>query len=219
MSISIVAPRRSVEHRDLLRDLPAAGTRPTGQPEGMPRILLVYASTHGHTAKIAARIAAALEHDGATVDLQKLHANESEPAPRDYDAVILGASIHAGHHQHALVKWAKGHHVALGAIPSAFFSVCLTAADDTEESRVATQAYVDDFVEQTGWTPGRCATFAGALQYREYDFATRLLVRLLMSRTGRPTDPSQDYDYTDWDAVERWAHELTATLTAAVAPA
>ncbi len=185
----------------------------------MPQILLVYASTHGHTAKIAARIAAALEHDGATVELQKLHANEAEPAPPDYDAVILGASIHAGHHQHALVKWAKRHHTALSAIPSAFFSVCLTAADETEESRAATRGYVDDFVEQTGWTPDQSATFAGALQYREYDFATRLLVRLLMSRTHRPTDTSQDYDYTDWDAVDRWAHELTATLTPTVAPA
>jgi menaquinone-dependent protoporphyrinogen IX oxidase len=27
-----------------------------------------------------------------------------------------------------------------------------------------------------------------------------------------PTDSSQDSDYTDWGAVDRWAHELTATL-------
>jgi menaquinone-dependent protoporphyrinogen oxidase len=180
------------------------------------RFLLLYASTHGHTAKIAARIAAALEHDGATVDLRELGANAAEPAPPEYDAVILGGSIHAGHHQRALVKWAKQHHIALGVTPSAFFSVCLTAADDTDESRVATRAYLDLFIEDTGWTPGESATFPGALQYREYDFATRLLVRLLMSRTHRPTDTSQDYDYTDWDAVDRWAHELAATLTPAV---
>ncbi len=45
-----------------------------------------------------------------------------------------------------------------------FFSVCLTAADDTEEARAATRGYLDGFVEQTGWTPGRSATFAGAVQ-------------------------------------------------------
>ena len=72
-------------------------------------------------------------------------------------------------------------------IPSAFFSVCLTVADDTEESRAATRRYLDEFVEETGWTPGRTATFAGALQY------------------------------TDWDAVDRWAHELAAKFIPAAA--
>jgi len=38
----------------------------------------------------------------------------------------------------------------------------------------------------------------------------------MMNRMHRPTDTSQDYDYTDWDAVARWAHELAATLTPAV---
>jgi len=179
----------------------------------MPRILVLYASTHGHTAKIAKRIGATLEEDGATVDLRHLGGDEPQPAPADYDAVILGASIHAGHHQRALIRWTKQHHTALGLVPSAFFSVCLTAADDTEESRAATRGYLDDFVEATGWTPGRTTTFAGALQYREYDVATRALMRLLMRRMHHPTDASQDYDYTNWHSVDRWAHELTATLT------
>jgi menaquinone-dependent protoporphyrinogen oxidase len=185
----------------------------------MPRISVLYASTHGHTAKIAARIAGVLEDDGATVDLRQLHGNRTQPAPQDYDAVILGASIHAGHHQRALVKWAERHHTALDLNPSAFFSVSLTAADDTEEARVATRGYLDDFVEKTGWTPSRRATFAGALQYREYDVATRVVMRLLMRRMHHPTDASQDYDYTDWHAVEHWAHELSATLTPALAKA
>jgi menaquinone-dependent protoporphyrinogen oxidase len=178
----------------------------------MPKILVLYASTHGHTAKIAARIGAALEQDGATVDLRRIDAGEPEPAPLDYDAAIVGASVHAGHHQRELIEWAATHHTGLAMIPSAFFSVCLTAADDTEESRTATREYLDDFVELTGWTPARSATFAGALQYREYDFPTRLLMRLLMHRSGHPSDISQDYDYTDWDAVDRWAHEFAASL-------
>jgi menaquinone-dependent protoporphyrinogen oxidase len=183
----------------------------------MPKILVQYASTHGHTAKVAARIGAALEQDGATVELHQVRAGRAQPAPLDYDAVIVGASIHAGHHQRELVDWAEHHRTGLGMVPSAFFSVCLTAADDTEESRTATREYHDDFVESTGWTPARSATFAGALQYREYDFATRLLMRLLMRRMHHPTDASRDYDYTDWGAVDRWAHEFTAMLAAASA--
>ena len=108
--------------------------------------------------RIAARIAAALEDDGATVDLHLLHGNKTQPTPQDYDAVILGASIHGGHHQRALVKWAERHHTALDLKPSAFSSVSLTAADDDEEARAATRGYLDDFVEKTGWTPSRSAT-------------------------------------------------------------
>ncbi|MDP9134811.1 MAG: hypothetical protein M3N56_08285 [Actinomycetota bacterium] len=45
----------------------------------MPRFLVLYASTHGHTARIAARIAATLEDGGATVDLNELDTT-SRPA-------------------------------------------------------------------------------------------------------------------------------------------
>ena len=37
---------------------------------------------------------------------------------------------------------------------------------------------------------------------------TRLLIRLMMHAKHRPTDTRRDYDYTDWEAVERFAHEL-----------
>ena len=115
------------------------------------------------------------------------------------------------------MAWARRHHTTLATRPSAFFSVCLTAADDTEESHAATRRYLDEFVEATGWTPTRAMTFAGAIQYREYDFATRLLIRLLMRKGGHPTDTSHDHDFTDWDAVERFAHECAGLLSTAPA--
>jgi menaquinone-dependent protoporphyrinogen oxidase len=180
----------------------------------MPKILVTCATTHGHTGRIAERIAAALEQHGAGVELHQLNTHDPQPEPRNYDAVIVGGSIHAGHHQRELLEWVERHRTGLGTVPSAFFTVCLTAADDTDESRTATRRYLDEFVERTGWTPGRSTTFAGALQYREYDFATRLLMRLLMHRMQHPTDASRDYDYTDWNAVDRWAHEFVAALPA-----
>jgi menaquinone-dependent protoporphyrinogen oxidase len=131
--------------------------------------------------------------------------------------VIVGASIHAGHHQREVIEWAGRHRTSLGMRPSAFFSVCLTAADDTEESRVATRGYLDSVVEATGWTPDRMVTFAGALQYLEYDFATRLVIRLMMRKGGHPTDTSRDHDFTDWDAVEGFAREFAARLAPAPA--
>jgi menaquinone-dependent protoporphyrinogen oxidase len=90
-------------------------------------------------------------------------------------------------------------------MPSGFFSVCLTAGEDTDESRSATQGYLDEFARATGWTPTHATSFAGALLYREYDFATRLVMRLIMARGHHPTDTSRDYEYTDWEAVDRFA--------------
>ena len=103
-------------------------------------------------------------------------------------------------------------------MPSAFFSVSLTAADDTDEARATARRYVDEFVEETGWTPGRTASFAGALQYLEYDFFTRLLIKMIARKGGLPTDARQDYDYTDWDAVWRFGGEIAGMILPAAAP-
>jgi menaquinone-dependent protoporphyrinogen oxidase len=179
----------------------------------MKPVLVLYASTHGHTARIAARVAEALEHAGRAVDLRRADPHE-DPSPLGYAAVVVGGSIHAGHHQRELVDWARRHATSLNAMPSAFFSVSLSAADDTEEARAVARRYVDDLVEETGWTPRRTTSFAGALQYLEYDFFTRLLIKMMMRRGGHPTDSSQDYDYTDWDAVWRLGAEVAAMLPA-----
>lgn len=122
--------------------------------------------------------------------------------------------FHAGHHQRATVGWARRHAATLGAMPSAFSSVSLTAADDMSEAQATARKYVDDFAEETGWTPRHTESFAGALQYLEYDFFTRLLIKLMMHRGGHPTDASHGYDFTDWEAVDAFAHRCVALLPA-----
>jgi menaquinone-dependent protoporphyrinogen oxidase len=175
--------------------------------------LVVYASTHGHTAKIAARIADAMRGEGRAVDVRDVaHAGDAEPGR--YGLVVVGGSLHKEGHQKALVGWVTEHRDALAEVPSLFFSVSLTAADDSDESRASTLRCIDDFCTKTGWSPTRTTRIAGALQYREYDLFTRQLMRLLMKRMGHPTDASRDYDYTDWDAVDRLGRELVTDLAA-----
>ena len=183
----------------------------------MQDILVLYASTHGHTAKIAARIADTLQQTGATVDLRRAD-RDIDPMPNQYDAVIVGGSIHAGHHQREIVDWTHRHATTLNSMPSALFSVSLTAADDTDEARAAVRKYVDELVEETGWNARRTVSFAGALQYLEYEFFTRVLIKLMMHRGGHPTDTSQDDDFTDWEAVDDFARQCAALLPSA-APA
>ena len=175
----------------------------------MSGVLVVYASTHGHTAKVAQRIAEAVRRAGADATVLDVEAAAEVDPTRD-DAIVVGGSLHRGRHQRELAAWVKRHGEALASRPSAFFSVSLTAADDTDEARTATRRCIDEFVEDTGWTPQRSIAIAGALQYREYNIHTRVLMRLMMKRGGHPTDASHDYVYTDWDAVDRFGRECAA---------
>ena len=170
--------------------------------------LVVYASTHGHTAKIAARIAEVMRAQGLEVDLHDF-ASAPDAQPGRYDVVVVGASLHQEHHQKGIADWVKERREALNERPSAFFSVSLSAADDTDKSRASTQRRIDEFCAQTGLKPARTERIAGCLQYREYDVITRQLMRLFMLRKGYPTDTSHDHDYTDWDAVDRLGREVT----------
>src|SRR3954447_11264439 len=179
----------------------------------MPKVLILYASTHGHTAKIARRIADAVSEAAVEAEVEDAR-SAADLDPAGYSGVIVGASIHGGHHQREVVDWAKRHGDALSRKTTAFFSVRLVAAEDTDESREATRKFIDDFVDETGWAPGTTTTFAGALQYREFDHFTRTLIRLMMKRGGHPTDTSRDYDYTDWDAVERFGRDFAAEVGA-----
>lgn len=177
-------------------------------------VLLLYASTHGHTAKIASRMAEAVRAEGLEVELQDLK-RDQPPDPTAYDGVMIGGSLHGGHHQREVVDWVKAHRSGLESRRTAFFSVSLTAAEENEEAREATQKCIDDFIDETGWTPATTLALAGALQYREYDVFTRTLIRLMMRRGGHPTDTSHDYDYTDWDAVDRFGRDFAASIRAA----
>ncbi|NLT06549.1 MAG: protoporphyrinogen oxidase [Solirubrobacterales bacterium] len=179
----------------------------------MPTALIAYATTHGHTAKICRRIAEVLRAAGTDVDLAELATAADDADPAAHDGTIVAASIHRGTHQHEVVDWIERNRASLAEHPSALVSVSLTAAEDTDEAREVTAALCRDLSSETGWTPTRTLAAAGALQYREYDFFTRTLMRLLMRRGGHPTDASQDYDYTDWDAVDRFATDFNALLT------
>ncbi len=169
--------------------------------------LVVYASTHGHTAKIAGHLATAMGEAGIAVDLREVGA-AANADPARYGLVVVAASLHQEHHQKSVVSWVTERREALADVPSLFISVSLSVADDSEESQAGVRRCIDEFCAQTGWTPGRIEPIAGSLQYREYDFVTRQVMRLLMKRMGHPTDTSHDYDYTDWDAVDCLGREL-----------
>ena len=176
------------------------------------RIAIVYASTHGHTGKIVDRIAGIMRAEG--LDVQVAQAGESaDRLIRDCDAALVAGSVHRGSHQPELVDFVRRHRHLLQERPSAFVSVSLTAADDEdEEMRAETRRMVDEFVEDTGWTPDRTATVAGAFQFSKYNPFERLVMRLIARQHGTEIDPWEDLELTDWNAVEQFAQQFVRRL-------
>ncbi|EHN12524.1 Protoporphyrinogen IX oxidase oxygen-independent HemG [Patulibacter medicamentivorans] len=169
--------------------------------------LVLYASNHGHTRKIASRIAQRLRDaqvavvvtdvvDGVSIDLA------------DYGLVVIGGSVHAGHHQRPLVSWMRQRAEALNARPTAVFSVSLTQSDAGDEGQETAKGYLDALLADSGVRPTRSVRFAGALQYREYNVAIRWIMRRIARKQGLPTDTSHDVDLTDWDDVDRFAEAI-----------
>jgi menaquinone-dependent protoporphyrinogen oxidase len=170
------------------------------------KFLIIYGTTEGQTRKIARFIENTLcdaGHTATTVD-----ASDSPPAPNDYDAVIIGASIHMHGYQSSVAHYVTSYAGTLNKMPGAFFSVCLAVASDMEEEHREAQKIMDDFLKKTGWTPLMAGQFAGALKYTEYDFFKRLIMKMIAKKEGQATDTSQDYEYTDWDAVKKFVGEF-----------
>jgi len=183
----------------------------------MARVLIVYGTTEGHTALIADRMATVIRAGGHEVELHDSKKVHKRAVPGDFDGIIVGGSVHAGDHQSSLREFAKRNRDLLERVPSAFFSVSLTAADPDEEAAAETQAMLDKFTRETGWRPRRVETIAGALVYTQYNVFIRHMMKLIVKHQGRSElDTSRDYDFTDWDAVERFAREFTATIAEGV---
>lgn len=177
----------------------------------IPKILIISASRHGHTRKIARHIADAAAAQGLEPCLLDVDA-ATDVDVREFDAVVVGGSIHMQRHDERLVAWVDRHRAVLGLRPTGFFSVSMASATDSDEGRATAREYIDRFVEDTDWTPRRCLAVAGALQYREYGFLTRQMVRQIAAQKGLSTDTSRDTEYTDWDELDRFAGALVADV-------
>ncbi len=173
----------------------------------MAKILILYATMEGQTARIAERIGDELRAAAHAVHVAAAREGAELPEVGGFDAVIVGASVHYGHHPAYLARALRRQRAALAARPSAFFSVSLSA-DGPGANRPAAQRYMKKFLRAIGWQPPMTAAFGGALRYSVIHGWKRFLVRLFVRVAGGDTDTSRDYEYTDWGAVARFALEF-----------
>lgn len=172
------------------------------------KVLVLYSSIEGQTERIAQRVAHLLREAGHAVRLQR--AGEALELS-EFDAIVVGASVHYGHHPDSLAAQLRREHDRLAGKPGAFFSVSLSAGGPRPKPAAA-RRYIERFLRRSRWRPERAVSFAGALVYSQYGWFKKLVVLCFVALGGGDTDTSRDYEYTDYEAVADFARGFAQTL-------
>jgi menaquinone-dependent protoporphyrinogen oxidase len=172
-------------------------------------VLVLYGTGEGQTAKIAERIAATISERGHETSAIDVRDRPDSFTLEEYDAVVVGASIHVGKHQEEVRDFVTENRDALSGMPTAFFQVSLSSAN--EEKREEAAGYVESFITETQWHPDRIGQFGGALRFSEYGFLKRLMMKqIAKDLLTEEREPNGDIEFTDWDAVDAFAADIAA---------
>ncbi|MBK8020396.1 MAG: flavodoxin domain-containing protein [Chloroflexi bacterium] len=171
----------------------------------MSRILVTYATRLGSTAEVADLIATVLGGEGRQVEVQPI---ESIQHVKDYDAVVVGSAIRGGKWLPHAVEFLEKHQAALAQKPLAYFTVCMTMADDSPESHEVAESYHDVlFRSYPSLQPMSIGMFAGAFDSGKVS----PLIKLLARGMGIP-----EGDWRDWESISDWARDLSLALSASL---
>lgn len=179
----------------------------------MPRMLVVYGTTDGHTAVIARELGTALSECGARVDVVEAKYGSSKPSPRGYDGVIVAASVHIGGFQPNVLHWLRANREALARRPTAFVAVCLAVLQPESEVHQEVEEIIARFLRRAHWVPTLRRTVAGAIPFTRYGWLKRTVMRRIARKMGMATDTSRDYVFTDWDDLKGFARSCFTTMT------
>jgi menaquinone-dependent protoporphyrinogen oxidase len=164
--------------------------------------LIIYSTTDGQTISIAEKIGEVLENSIviSVTDAESLNLN-------DFETIVIGASIRYGKHKPEVYKFIKDNLGILDAKKNAFFSVNVVARKP-EKNTPDTNPYMQKFLELSKWSPKNLSVFAGKIDYPQYKFVDKQMIRFIMWMTKGPTDINGTFEFTDWKKVESFAKEL-----------
>ena len=164
--------------------------------------LIIYSTTDGQTISIAEKIGEVLENSIviSVTDAESLNLN-------DFETIVIGASIRYGKHKPEVYKFIKDNLEVLDAKKNAFFSVNVVARKP-EKNTPDTNPYMQKFLELSKWSPKSLSVFAGKIDYPQYRFVDKQMIRFIMWMTKGPTNINGTFEFTDWKKVESFAKEL-----------
>lgn len=171
------------------------------------RILVLYGTTYGQTAKIAGSIRDVLAARGLHPQLVQAGSGDAPEGLDGFSGVVIGGSLIAGKYQPAVEAFIAAHRDALNALPTAFFAVSGSAGSPDPAGRAEAERIMHGFLAAAGWQPSLTASIGGAMAYSRYNLLLRFQMRRIARKNGE-TDVRHDREFTDWRQVERFALEF-----------
>ncbi len=188
-----------------LGDLSSAGVShaadmkfPEGRCEGkmQKKVLVTYASKYGSTGGVADAIGKELCSKDAAADVVLI---KNAGNVGSYQGVVIGSAIYMGKWMSEAVEFVKENREILRQVPVAYFLVCMTLSQPTEQNRAKALSYMDPILKAVPEIkPVGIGTFAGALDYSNLSWLNK---KVLKSK-GTP-----EGDFRDWNAIRTWARE------------
>ena len=171
----------------------------------MPETLIIYSSTDGHTKNICERLANFFNNTNTTKITSLLEATKFDLTK--FNQIVIGASIRYGKYSKNLYRFINLNKDILEQKNSAFFSVNVVARKP-EKNTPNTNPYVKKFLKISKWRPKKIGVFAGKVDYPNYGFFDKYVIKLIMFITDGPTDTSMSYEFTNWQKVQEFSQEI-----------
>ena len=168
----------------------------------MKKILLTYSTVDGHTKTICEKILSYCKT--SQVDILPIDRSINI---KDYDTVVIGASIRYGKYREEIFEFIKENEELLNSKDNAFFSVNVVARKENK-NKPETNPYLIKFLNKISWQPKILDVFAGKIDYPKYKFLDKYAIKFIMWITKGPTDTSKVYEFTDWNRVKVFAEKL-----------
>ena len=172
----------------------------------MHHTLIIYSSTDGHTKTICERISNFLNNENEIKVMSLDEATKFDLST--FNRIIIGASIRYGKHSKKLYKFITSNKNVLDQKQGIFFSVNVVARK-LEKNTPETNPYIQKFLKISNWKPKKIGVFAGRVDYPNFGFFDKYVIKFIMFLTNGPTDTSQSYEFTDWSKVDEFAKELS----------
>ena len=162
------------------------------------RVLISYASQCGSTGEVAQAVGEVLCAAGAAVDVRRAK-NVTDVS--GYRAVIVGSAVYMRRLMPEAITFVAANQQALSQVPVAYFVVCGTLKEDTQENRRQAAAFLDPLRQAV--QPVDEGLFAGAMDFDRMSFLYQAVARVMGGSNS---------DWRDWDAIQAWAERLSVAM-------
>ncbi|CAG0990242.1 menaquinone-dependent protoporphyrinogen oxidase [Anaerolineales bacterium] len=171
-----------------------------GDQDTAKKVLIAYASKCGSTGEVATAIGKTLAQNGAHVDVMPL---KEVTDLSGYQAVFVGSAIRVGKWLREAADFVNENRAILQRVPTAYFTVCMTMAEDTPANRDRAAGFIDPV--RTVLAPAAEGYFAGKVDFKRLSFVESTMLKAKGGIEG---------DFRNWDKIKNWAQSTYAQICA-----